>query len=129
MPLDKIHPEAIHEARGYTHVVRATGTSTLYISGQVGIRPDGTVVEGLEGQAIQAFSNLSAALAAAGATPADVAKITIFIVNYTADARPALMKGREQVFDADSPPASTLLGVQALAQPNLLIEIEAIAVV
>ncbi len=129
MPLDKISPEDIHEARGYTHVVRATGTSTLYISGQVGVRPDGTVVEGLEGQAIQAFSNLSAALAAAGATPADVAKITIFVVNYTADSRPALLHARQQMFDADSPPASTLLGVQALAQPNLLIEVEAIAVV
>ena len=129
MALEKIQPEAIHEARGYTHVVRATGTSTLYISGQVGMRPDGTMVEGLEGQAIQAFSNLSAALASVGATPADVAKITIYIVNYTPDARPALMKGREQVFDADSPPASTLIGVQALAQPGLLIEVEAVAVV
>jgi len=129
MPLEKIQPDTIHEARGYTHVVRATGTSTIYISGQVGVRPDGTVVEGLEGQAIQAYSNLSAALAAAGATPADVAKLTVYIVNYTPDARPALLAGRQGMFAADSPPASTLIGVQALAQPNLLIEVEAIAVV
>lgn len=128
MPLDKIQPEGVHEARGYTHVVRANATTTVYVSGQVGVRPDGTVVEGIEGQAIQAFSNLSAALQAAGATPGNVAKITIYVVNYTPDARTAIAAGRQGLFDAESPPASTLIGVQALAQPNLLIEVEAIAI-
>jgi enamine deaminase RidA (YjgF/YER057c/UK114 family) len=128
MALEKIQPAAIHEARGYTHVVKATGTTTVYVSGQVGVAPDGSVAEGLEAQAKQAYANLEAALAAAGATTADVAKITTFVVNYTPEARPALAAARQGVFDAASPPASTLIGVQALAQPNLLIEVEAIAV-
>lgn len=127
--LEKLQPAGVHEARGYTHVVRATGNTTAYVSGQVGVRPDGSVPDGLEEQAKQAFRNLAACLDAAGATPADVAKITILVVNYTPEARPAILAGRESVFDPASPPASTLIGVQALAQPNLLIEVEAVAVI
>ena len=128
MALEKIQPSTIHEARGYTHVVKSTGATTVYISGQVGVAPDGSVPDGIEAQAKQAFGNLKECLAAAGATPADVAKITILVVNYSPDVRPALLAARQGIFDADSPPASTLIGVQALAQPNLLIEVEAIAV-
>jgi enamine deaminase RidA (YjgF/YER057c/UK114 family) len=128
MALEKIAPAGVHEARGYTHVVKATGGTTIYVSGQVGVAPDGSVAEGLQAQAKQAYANLQAALAAAGATAADVAKINTYVVNYTPEARPALAAARQGVFDAASPPASTLIGVQALAQPNLLIEVEAIAV-
>jgi enamine deaminase RidA (YjgF/YER057c/UK114 family) len=108
--------------------VKSTGSKTVYISGQVGVAPDGSVPDGLEAQAKQAFSNLKECLAAVGASPAQVAKITILIVNYSPEVRPALLAARQGVFAADSPPASTLIGVQALAQPNLLIEVEAIAV-
>jgi enamine deaminase RidA (YjgF/YER057c/UK114 family) len=128
MALEKIQPSTIHEARGYTHVVKAAGAQTVYISGQVGVAPDGSVADGIEAQAKQAFSNLNACLVAAGATAANVAKITILVVGYSPDVRPALLAARQGLFDADSPPASTLIGVQALAQPNLLIEVEAIAV-
>ena len=129
MPIERINPEAIHEPRGYTHVVRATGAATIYISGQVGIRPDGSVAEGLEAQAVVAFENLAAALEAAGATPADVARTTTYVVDYTVDDRAAVIEARSRVFGDGPLPASTLLGVAALAQRDLLIEVEAIVVV
>lgn len=128
MSIEKINPPAIHQPSGYTHVVRATGTTTLYISGQVGIRPDGSVADGLADQAIVAFENLGAALAAGGATPADVARITTYVVGYTEASRAQFIEGRRRLFGDVSPAASTLIGVAALARPDLLIEVEAIAV-
>jgi enamine deaminase RidA (YjgF/YER057c/UK114 family) len=129
MSIEKINPRAIHEPRGYTHVVRASGAATVYVSGQVGIRPDGSIAEGLAAQAIVAFENLGAALAAAGASPRDVAKTTTYVVGYSVDDRAAFIEARSRVFGDDQPPASTLLGVAALARPDLLIEVEAIAVI
>ena len=90
MALKRIAPEGIHEARGYTHVVKATGTTTVFISGQVGVSPDGAIADGFEAQARQAFANLRAALDSVGATPRDVAKITTFVVDYSPEKRAAM---------------------------------------
>ncbi len=130
MALERISPESIHEARGYTHVVKATGGTTVYISGQVGIDRDGNLVGrgDLEAQARQAYANLGRALDAVGATQGDVAKITTFVVNYSPEARPALTAARQEVFGGELP-ASTLVGVQALAAPDLMVEVEAVAVI
>jgi enamine deaminase RidA (YjgF/YER057c/UK114 family) len=128
MSLERISPDGVHEARGYTHVVKAGGGKLAFISGQVGIDPAGNVAgDDLESQARQAFANLRSALDALGATPSDVAKITTFVVNYSPELRPALTAGRGEFF-GDEPPASTLVGVQALATPQLLVEVEAIVV-
>ena len=127
MTRERISPEGVHEARGYTPVVRATGSRMVFISGQVGVTPDGTVADGLEAQARQAFANLRTALAAAGATPADVAKITTFVVDYSPEKRAAMSAGRGDFWEGEWP-ASTLVGVQALAIPEILIEVEATAV-
>jgi enamine deaminase RidA (YjgF/YER057c/UK114 family) len=74
------------------------------------------------------FANVATALKGAGATPADVTKITIYIVGYKPELRPLLGEARTAVFGSATLPASTLVGVQALAEPGFLIEIEAIAV-
>ncbi len=66
---------------------------------------------------------------APGATPADVTKITIYIVGYKPELRLSLGEARSAVFGSATLPASTLVGVQALAEPGFLIEVEAIAVV
>src|SRR5436853_164135 len=65
----------------------------------------------------------------AGATPADVAKLTTYVVGYRPEFRPVLGEARASVFGSAEPPASTLVGVQALADPGYLVEIEAIAVI
>jgi len=126
--LERISPEGVHEARGYTHVVKFGAGRLAFISGQVGVAPDGEVAGAdLESQTRQAFANLGAALASVGASAGDVAKITTFVVNWSPDLRPALTAGRGDFF-GDAPPASTLVGVQALANPALLVEVEATVV-
>lgn len=111
---------------GFTQVVavESQGTRTLYVSGQVGESED------LESQSIEAFANLEKRLAAAGATPADVVKLTTYIVDYSPEKARAAFAGQPRVFkDRENPPANTVVGVQALFRPHLLIEVEAVAVV
>ncbi len=130
MALEHIRPEGLLNLRSFTQVVTATGAKTIYISGQVAWDADGRIV-GLgdfAAQARRAYENLALALDAAGATPADVAKTNIYIVDYDPAMAPALNDARNAVFGDAPPPASTLIGVQALAAPQFMIEIEAIAV-
>ncbi len=128
MALERISPEGLHEARGYTHVVKTGGGRLAFVAGQVGVDAEGKLAgDDLESQARQAFANLRGALDALGAAPSDVAKITTFVVNYSPDARAALAAARGDFFGSDLP-ASTLVGIQALASPALLFEVEAIVV-
>lgn len=129
MTLDYLNPDSLAKPFGYTQIVRTKGSTTVYISGQVGIDADGQIVgQGdFQKQARQAFDNLKTALASVGAGPDQVAKITTFVVDYSPDLRAPLHEIRTAIFGSN-PPASTLLGVQALATPDFLIEVEAIAV-
>ncbi len=126
-----INPEALAAPRGYTHVVTAQGGKMVFVSGQVAFDVKGEIVGkgDLGAQAKQAYENLKAALAAAGATPADVVKMNTYIVNYKPENLPVIREARSQAFSQENPPASTLVGVQALALEGLLIEVEAIAMV
>ncbi len=128
--IERIQPDGLRQPPTYTPVVRATGGSTIYISGQVSADVDGNIVGvgDFEAQARQVFSNLRLALASVGADFSNVVKITTFIVNYTPDLREVYGAARAEA-TGDSLPASTLIGVQALAMPEYLIEIEAVAVV
>ena len=116
----------VEKSMGFTQVVAvdSAGVRTIYISGQTGQS------EGLEAQSVEAFNGLKQRLEDAGATPDDVVKLTTFIVDFTPDKIPAAFKGFGSVFtNREHPPANTLLGVQALFQPHILLEVEAIAVV
>lgn len=126
-----INPPEISKPRGYTHVVTAQGGTTIYVAGQVAFDANGNMVGkgDLRAQAEKAAENLVAALKAAGATPADVVKANTYVVNFKQDDLRIIRDVRARVFPADNPPASTLVGVQALAVEGLLIEMEAIAVV
>ncbi len=126
-----INPDAVSKPGAYTHVVSAQGSRIVFISGQVAIDKNGNVVGAgdLGKQAEQVFENLKACLASAGATFADVTKMTTFIVSYRPAAdRSILGAVRQKYLPAENPPASTLLGVQSLASPDIMIEIEATAV-
>lgn len=131
MPHTYTNPDAVSKPGAYTHVVQATGSRIVFIAGQVALDKDGNVVGAgdLAKQTEQVFQNLQACLASAGATFADVTKTTTFIVGYQA-ARDRATVGavRQKYLSADNPPASTLVGVYALATPEIMIEIEAIAV-
>ncbi len=127
-----INPPTLSTPTGYTHVVTIEGGGKLiYISGQVSLDKSGTIVGkgNFAAQARQVHDNLLAALAAAGAKPADVVKINSYVVNYKAEHRAVLREIRGPIFGKDNPPASTLVGVQALALEDFMLEVEAVAVV
>jgi enamine deaminase RidA (YjgF/YER057c/UK114 family) len=123
--------EGLFKSPAYSHTVVATGARTVYISGQVAMDAEGKLVgEGdIGAQTEQVMRNLGAALAAAGASFADVVKITTYVVDYKPEMRTVIGKSRSPFFAGREPPASTLVGVSALAAPGWLIEIEAVAVV
>ena len=102
----------------------------VFVSGQVSMDAEGRLVApgNFSGQARQVYANLRVALEGAGAKPADVVKLTTYVVDYKPELRPLLAEARSAVFSLEAIPASTLVGVQALAEPGYLIEVEAIAV-
>src|SRR5713101_1981559 len=124
-----INPPTLATPRGYTHVVTVTGGKMVFVAGQVALDAKGEIVGkgDLRAQATQAYTNLKAALAAAGATPADVVQLNIYIVNYKPADILVNREVRSQFFPQENMPTGALVGVQALALPDLLIEIEAIA--
>lgn len=124
MPVDRINPRGLHQPTGYSHVVKAG--NLVFIAGQVGMDASGRVVaEDCEAQTLQAYRNVEAALASVGATWANVTRVTTYLTRV--EDIPAMRRGREQYRLRDMP-ASTLLVVQALARPELRIEVEATAV-
>jgi len=114
----------------YSQAVRIeTGdTALLFISGQISLDAAGNLVGAgdVAAQTEQIFKNLAAILAANGATFADVVKMTTFLVNIADRPRIGEVRGR---YLTSEPPASTLVAVSALANPDYLIEIEAVAAV
>ena len=126
-----INPPTLATPRGYTHVVTASGGKMVFIAGQVAWDVKGEIVGkgDLRAQATQAYENLKTALAAAGATTADIVKMNTYVVNFKAADLPVIREVRAKFFPQENLPASTLVGVQALAVDGLLIEIEAVAMV
>jgi len=127
-----INPDALLKPRGYTHIVTISGPAKLiFISGQVAVDKEGKLVGpgDLKTQIRQAASNLKAALAAAGATSADIVKTNTYIVNYKQSDYSAMREARGELFPDGEPPASTLVGVTSLAVDGLMVEMEAIAAV
>ncbi|MDO8434779.1 MAG: RidA family protein [Candidatus Binatus sp.] len=127
-----INPDTLMTPRGYTHVVTVSGASKMvFVSGQVAVDKAGKLVGpgDLKAQILQAGANLKAALAAAGATPQDIVKTNTYIVNYKQSDYSAMREARAALFPEGDPPASTLVGVSALAVDGLMVEMEAIAAV
>lgn len=129
--IEHLQPPSISNPGGYSHVVTVEAAKLIFISGQVAYDDNFQLVgDGdLASQARQVMVNLQLALKAAGASFDDVLKFTIFVVDFKPAHRKIIMAVRDEFISQDRPPASTLLGVQSLARPELLIEIEAIAAV
>ncbi|MDR7047983.1 enamine deaminase RidA (YjgF/YER057c/UK114 family) [Duganella sp. 3397] len=126
-----INPADLYDPRpnGYTHVVIAQAPARLvYIAGQGGEDINGVLSEDFATQVEQALSNLRAALQAADTTLAQVAKITVLIVDHD-EARLAIFSTALRTAWGDAPPpACTLIPVPRLALDGMLFEIEATAV-
>jgi enamine deaminase RidA (YjgF/YER057c/UK114 family) len=124
------NPGTMAKPPGYTHVVEITGPARMvYIAGQLGLEPNGNMAGGgadFRAQCKQAFENIKAALVAAGAEFEHVVKIN----NYLTDIKhlPVFREVRDTYVNTKAPPASTTVAISALARPDALFEVEAIAV-
>jgi 2-iminobutanoate/2-iminopropanoate deaminase len=117
-------PDGIAPPNGnaYSHAVSAGGV--VYAAGQIGVDPSGAIADGFEAQARRAFENLKIVLAAADAQLSDIVKVTVLLVEL--DDLPAYRGVREDYLPHR--PAGTLLVAKSLAMPELLFEVDAIAV-
>jgi enamine deaminase RidA (YjgF/YER057c/UK114 family) len=132
MPKEYVNPDNLFPSMpyGFSQVVIATGKKMVFISGQTAWDAEKNIVGGdsvLE-QARQAFRNLETAMVAAGGTLKDIVTLRIYVVDYKAESGTAVGAALREFFSPEKPPASTWIGVSALADPEFLIEIEATAV-
>jgi 2-iminobutanoate/2-iminopropanoate deaminase len=123
-----INPQGLVKPTGYTHLVVAPDGRTVYIAGQVAFDSAGKVIGGddFTAQAEQVFRNLQHALESVGGSVGDLVKTTTFITDIK--HLPALREVRSRYLAKGQPPANTLVAVSSLARPELLIEIEGLAV-
>jgi 2-iminobutanoate/2-iminopropanoate deaminase len=131
MPREYINPNNLFPSlpHGFSQVVIATGKKIVFVSGQTAWDAGKNIVGGdsvLE-QARQAFRNLEKAMEAAGGTLKDIVALRIYVVDYQAECGTAVGIVLREFF-SENPPASTWIGVSALADPEFLVEIEATAV-
>ena len=133
MSKQHIQPAALFsgERFGFTQVVTSPPGKLVFVSGQVAWDAELKLVGGsdLAAQAKQALRNLGEALRAAGASPSDLTMVRTFVVDYRPEHAGVLGPPFRDFLAGAAPPASTLIGVQSLAAPGLLIEIDAFAVV
>ena len=120
------NPDTIAKPGGYSHVVEITGPGrVVYFAGQLGLKPNGQIAGDFRAQCTQAFENIKSLLDSVGATFNDVLKLN----NYLVDIKTNLAVSREvrdKYVNVKSPPASTTVGVPALARDDALFESEAI---
>ena len=128
-PIRFINPEGLVRPAAYTQLVEVAGASRmLYVSGQLGTTSDGKLASAdFRAQAEQVFANLKTALAAVGASFADVVKVSSFLADIA--HLPILREVRARHLDAAALPASTTIAVSGFALPGALLEVEAVAVV
>jgi enamine deaminase RidA (YjgF/YER057c/UK114 family) len=130
MTIECINPPDLPVPETYSQVVVATGTRMVFVAGQEPEDVNGELVGrgDFAVQAQQVFANLGRALAAAGARPTQVARITIYVVDYNRDYHVPIFEKARQALFGDHKPTDVVLGVASLS-PGYLIEVDAVAVV
>lgn len=126
-----INPDSLPPlSKSYTQAIRVTGGTTIYIAGQASVNEKKEIVGkgDFDAQVKQTLKNLRTVLAAAKASPTDLVKINTYVVGL-APEKLAVLRTYLKDFIGPNPPVSTLIGVQALFNPDAMIEIEAVAVV
>ncbi|MCF3131016.1 RidA family protein [Streptomyces olivochromogenes] len=133
MAITLVNPEGLPKVDIYRQVSIATGSKLVHIAGQVARDADGGHIgEGdLAAQTERCYLNIGTALAGIGGSFDDVAKLTAYIVDWTPDKMPLVMEGVARAcaqLGVTPVPPLTGVGVSALAEPDLLVEVEATAV-
>lgn len=133
MPVQLVNPPGLPQPEAYAQVSIAEGSRMVFVSGQVARDSAGAPVGGgdLAAQAERAYGNVHAALTAVGGSFSDIAKLTIYVVDWEPAKMAQLGEGAMRAasrlgFDLVRP--ISLIGVAALGEPDLLIEVEAVAV-
>ena len=122
-----VNPWTWQDCRGFTQAWRVDNpTALVFVSGQAPVDPDGTLVGvgDFGAQARQTFDNLATVLEGSGATFGDVVKVTVYLTDMATLAEYTRIKAG---YVQDRQPASTAIAVQALAHPDMMIEVEAVA--
>lgn len=133
MPVQLLNPDGLPKPQMYRQVAVASGSRTVFLAGQVARTETGEPVGAgdLAAQVEQAYLNVAAALAGVGGTFDDVAKLTIYVVDWSADKMAALGAGAQRAAErlgVNPIKPVTLIPVAALGEPDLLVEVDAIAV-
>ncbi|MEX0282233.1 MAG: RidA family protein [Arenibacterium sp.] len=133
MPAERVNPPSLYDSvtYGFSHATTSEPGRLLHLSGQVAWDKDHNLVgDGdLQLQARQALANLKEVLASQGCTPADIVRLRTYVVDHTPE-KLGPVTGELMAFYGDTvPAANTWIGVQALALPDFLVEIEATAIV
>ena len=134
MAITLVNPAGLPKIDVYRQVSVGTGSKLVFVAGQVAFDADGaTVGEGdLAAQVEQSYLNIGTALAEVGASFEDVAKLTVYVVDWTPEKMPLFLEGvaRASTKLGVTPLApGTLIGVAALASPDYLVEVEAAAII
>lgn len=133
MTRETINPAAMYDSLqyGFSHATKTQGETVIHCAGQLAWDKNGQLVgeNDLAKQTEQVFKNLHTVLQAAGATPADVVRMRTYIVNLEPSHLEVVGQAIGHFYGEVIPPANTLVGVQSLAMPDLLIEIEVTAIV
>jgi enamine deaminase RidA (YjgF/YER057c/UK114 family) len=129
MSIDLINPAALSRPTGYSHVAVVSHGRQAHISGQVALDAGGAIVgrSDVGAQAEQVYANLAAALAGVGTDFSRVFKVVTYVVDLTREKAAAVRAVRMKYFGDGPYPASTMVGVTSLVDPDFLIEIEVIA--
>lgn len=127
------HPDGLLQQDDYAPVATASGSRLLLLAGQLGVTPAGeTITTDLAGQVHAALRNVATAVTAAGGQVGDVARLTFYVVGWQTDLAEELWEGTARAQESEGYPAPlppvTVIGVQTLWRPDLLVEIEATAV-
>ena len=133
MPKQHLNPTDLFPSLqyGFSQIVTAHGGKTVYLSGQVAWDAEQQIVGGddLGAQTRQALRNIDIAMQAAGGSLADVVSLRIYIVKEKLGELEPISAALKALFPAERAPATTWVGVYALANPAFLVEIEAVGVV
>jgi enamine deaminase RidA (YjgF/YER057c/UK114 family) len=134
MPVTRFSPDGLQPHTPYAHVAVATGSRHIHVSGQIARLADGSPVApgDLTGQVAQALRNTGRALAGADASFEDVVRLTFYVTDWAPEKIGPFMAGIEAVVEElglpwPLPPAS-LIGVDYLFEPDVLVELEATAI-
>ncbi len=128
---EPINPDSMYSSveYGFSHAIKASGTTSIHCAGQVAWDKDYNIVGGndIAAQAKQALSNIKTVLAEAGAGVADIVRMHTYVVNHKPEFLEPVGLAIAEFYGDTVPAANTWIGVQSLALPDFLIEIEVTA--